>query len=208
LKMLRSERGRFRATEAPHPVRSKGPLLRNASPLLTLSEFGLTVIVIRTFKASLHSHVQAKLRSTESTFAVMSGAEGERRRIRIIGTVKLALSLQNGFGDDQFNYYGPVTSFSERKGGCSFLARLTDGKAAELQKAVQHFLDASYKDYSKRSSESAAMWFTIRTFKPNERYKLARWHQDGRYFNAEAHRIHEIHYKYATMLLGPPTLFL
>ncbi|CAF9941959.1 MAG: hypothetical protein HETSPECPRED_004487 [Heterodermia speciosa] len=82
----------------------------------------------------------------------------------------------------------------------------TDATSATTTKSfLLTFLEQAASD-CKHSSDCC--WLDIRMTKPEDYFKIPRWHQDGNYFEHTTASTAQPRSKWATTLLGPSTLFL
>ncbi|KAJ4012648.1 hypothetical protein NW752_008361 [Fusarium irregulare] len=89
-----------------------------------------------------------------------------------------------------------------------FLAKYSDGSAKDIHPAIATFLRITQDHCVGNAKEKEACWFTIRVTKPNDEFKVTRWHQDGPMYRYDKGREDVVRSKYAITLLGPSTLML
>ena len=97
----------------------------------------------------------------------------------------------------QFNFYGPINDgvTEALSAYLSGLGENSEETKTNISKLVARITEGMIKDFD---AESA--WVMLRSFLPNDEYKLPRWHKDGRYF-ASKERV----YKLIFSIKGAPT---
>jgi hypothetical protein len=105
--------------------------------------------------------------------------------------------------EKNYSHYGKYSDLDSTE-LYEYIERIGDNKREvidSVHRSVLKIVDQFSRHYSKINPTADAAWITIRAFKPNEDYKVPRWHQDGRFFDTE----YDTH-KFATVLTGPSTL--
>ncbi|KAF2183280.1 hypothetical protein K469DRAFT_710811 [Zopfia rhizophila CBS 207.26] len=106
-----------------------------------------------------------------------------------------------------FNYYDHVTP-ELLSAATDFIATHTDAPGPETTRCIIHILNNTRLDCVGTESEKVACWLTIRLTNPTNYFQVPRWHQDGRMYHYDEGKEEVVRSKYATTLLGPPTLML
>jgi hypothetical protein len=110
--------------------------------------------------------------------------------------------------EDVYSYYGPMPSGPMIQEASAFVANNSDAIQMHVASVLREFIQLTREDCKTECKiEPDAGWFTVRMFKPNSQYHIPRWHRDGRMTDCTSAN-HLLHCKYATVLLGAPTLVL
>jgi len=97
----------------------------------------------------------------------------------------------------QFNSYGPINdeAIETLTAYLSGLGKNSEETKISISKLVARIAEGMIKDFD---AESA--WVMLRSFLPNDKFKIPRWHKDGSYF-ASKERV----YKLIFSIKGAPT---
>jgi hypothetical protein len=112
------------------------------------------------------------------------------------------------YKEDDYSYYGPMPSGLMIQEASAFVSNNSDAIKLHVASILEEFIRLTREDCKTECKvEPDACWFTVRMFKPNINYTIPRWHRDGRMTDCTS-ASHLLHCKYATVLLGAPTLVL
>ncbi|KAM3076395.1 hypothetical protein ACMFMG_007214 [Clarireedia jacksonii] len=118
------------------------------------------------------------------------------------------IKITKVYKEDEYSYYGPMPSDLMIQEASVFVSNNSDAIKLHVESILREFIRLTREDCkSECKIEPKACWFTVRMFKPNDEYTTPRWHRDGRMTDCTS-ASHLLHCKYATVLLGAPTLVL
>jgi hypothetical protein len=118
--------------------------------------------------------------------------------------------------NSEYNHYGRFDSKILAREAANFVATNSDADRDATAAVIRTFLEFAEDDSLNMAPEpekrrlTQACWLTVRMTKPEEDYRVPRWHQDRRMFECTCKepRVLHLHCKYAMVLLGPTTRVL
>ncbi|KAI9641865.1 hypothetical protein NHQ30_009732 [Ciborinia camelliae] len=110
---------------------------------------------------------------------------------------------------DEYHFYGIVSSKVIATEAARFVANNSRASKSSLKKIFKKFLAITSQDSQEKCQvKPEAVWFLVRMTQKSDEYIVPRWHRDGGMMVNCKDASHTLHTRYATALVGPPTLVL
>ncbi|ESZ98481.1 hypothetical protein SBOR_1143 [Sclerotinia borealis F-4128] len=109
---------------------------------------------------------------------------------------------------DEYHFYGVFSPKLIVSEAAKFVSKNSSASRSSLKKIFKKFIAITSHDSQQDCQVSPeAIWFLVRMTRKSGEFIMPRWHRDGRMTGC-TEASHVLHCRYATTLVGPPTLVL